>query len=100
MYRLNLSLIFIVIININLFTSTNVNDTIPKLKISSYRVIIENMIKENRIEGVSVALFSNDSIIWAESFGTVKIIILILLVYDGVHGPSCPGHSARESRGY
>ncbi|NOR87225.1 MAG: serine hydrolase, partial [Bacteroidales bacterium] len=69
MYRLILSLIFIVIIKINLLAFTNGNDTIPKSKINDYRILIEKMIGENSIEGVSVALFSNDSILWAESFG-------------------------------
>lgn len=69
MYRLTLSLIFIVIININLLALTNGNDTIPKSIINDYRVLIENMIKENKIEGVSVALFSSNTILWSESFG-------------------------------
>jgi CubicO group peptidase (beta-lactamase class C family) len=58
-----------VIISINLFASTNEKDTIPKSKISDYQVLIEKMIEKNNIKGTSVALFDNDSILWAESFG-------------------------------
>ena len=67
MNRLKLLLIFIFITNINLYSFSN--DSIPKSKLNDYRKLIENMIKENKIEGVSVAHFSNNTILWSEAFG-------------------------------
>lgn len=67
MNKLILLIIFMFITNTNLFSSSN--DSIPKSKLSEYRKLIENLIKENKIEGVSVALFNSNTILWSESFG-------------------------------
>lgn len=67
MNRFFLFLLSFLVISMDLYSSSY--DTIPKLKINDYRLLIEKMIKENNIEGVSIALFNNDNILWAESFG-------------------------------
>lgn len=67
MNRFYLILLSFLILSVELYSSKN--DTIPKSKINDYCLLIEKMIKENNIEGVSIALFNNDNILWAESFG-------------------------------